>query len=164
MELGARFIIIAALFSLCGCGRSENVPNSLEPTNRVYSLCPKRDDARQRLLEAVRDFAERRNAQLIDRSAGAHRELSGLESKVLENTGGEPVLLTVTKPTEFRVSVTNLGLSDKMALAVRVSRKIDGSALLVDLMDGLSPYWDIQTTEGSVGNDPPCGGMQVSRL
>ena len=88
-------------------------------TKTTYSLCPTAGDSRQRLYDEVKTFAEQQGARLIDRSSGAKQELSDLQSAVLKNTGGDPILLTIEKAGQYRVSVTNLGLKEKVALSVR---------------------------------------------
>lgn len=80
-----------------------------------------------------------------------------MESDVLKNTGGQPILLTVEKTGEFRISVTNLGLKDKIALTIRSWNKTSGSSPTTDFMTDLDRLWTIQKVESSVTNDPPCG-------
>jgi hypothetical protein len=112
-------LLAGPLFLTIGCGQSGKADKMLE-TKQTYSLCPKTVDARQRLYQQVTLFADRQKARVTDRASGAQRELSDIGSGVLKNTGGEPLLLTVEKAGEFRISVTNLGLKEKIALAVRL--------------------------------------------
>jgi hypothetical protein len=77
-------------------------------------------------------------------------------SNVLSKTGGDPVLLTVEKPEEFRISVTNLGLRVKIALTIRIWDTSGASGSIADLMDGIGRFWTIQRVEGGVSDDPPC--------
>ena len=115
----AAFALASCLVLLLGCSRSGGAKDELG-IKQAYSLCPKTADARRKLDEQVRNFAADQNAHLIDRGPGGTDELSDLNSEVLENTGGEVILLTVEKRDVFRVSVTNLGLKEKVGLAVRL--------------------------------------------
>lgn len=125
-------------------------------TKTTYSLCPTAGDSRQRLYDEVKTFAEQQGARLIDRSSGAKQELSDLQSGVLKNTGGDPILLTVEKAGQYRVSVTNLGLKEKVALSVRSLGEASSMEPISAFIDSLGRYWAIKEVGGSVQNDPPC--------
>lgn len=143
------------LFLTIGCGQSGQADKIME-TKKTYSLCPKTDDARQRLYQQVNLFADRQKARVTDRASDAQRELSDIGSGVLKNTGGEPLLLTVEKAGEFRISVTNFGLKEKIALAVRFWGE-PGKDMAIDrLMIDLGAFWTVQEVDGGVTNDPPC--------
>lgn len=143
-----------ALLLTAACGQSEK-PKDLE-IKKIYSLCPKTNDARQNLYRQMRFFANQQKARVVDRSSGAQRELSDIGSDVLNGTGGEPILLTIEKPSEFRISLTNLGLKEKLALAVRMWGE-PGKDMPVDkLMRDLSRFWTIQEVDGGVTDDPSC--------
>ena len=143
------------LFLLAACGQSEKASNSVE-TKQTYSLCPKANDAAQKLYEKARSFADQQEARFIDRGAGAQRELSGMGSGVLKNTGGEVILLTIEKADEFRISVTNLGLKEKIALSVRSWGDAGENSPVTNFMDDLERFWTVERVSGSVTNDPPC--------
>jgi hypothetical protein len=148
-------VLAVPLFVTIACGQSDNGGDNME-TARTYSLCPKTDESRQKLYEEVTNFAAQQNARLIDRGDGARRELSSMQSEVLNQTGGEPILLTVEKPDEFRISVTNLGLREKMALTIRSSGAGDEAGPVASFVDDLARFWVIQRVEGGVADDPPC--------
>jgi hypothetical protein len=141
-------VLAVPLFMVVACGQPE--------IKRIYSLCPKTDESRQRLYEQVKNFADQQRARLIDRGDGVERELSNMESEVLNKTGGNPILLTGEKPDEFRISVTNLGLKEKMALTVRSSAARGEASPVAAFMDDLGRFWAIQRVEGGVADDPPC--------
>ena len=125
-------------------------------TRYAYSLCPTNDDSRQRLHELVRDFSNRQQARLIDRGAGAQRELSQMDTNVLRKTGGDVILLTIEKPGEFRISITNLGLREKLAVAIGFGGESGDDSPVRGFMDDLSRFWRIQRVDGGVTDDPPC--------
>jgi hypothetical protein len=104
----------------------------------------------------VKEFADQQQARFIDRGAGAQQELSAMGPDVLSNTGGSPVLLTVERPDEFRISVTNLGLSEKIALTVRSTREFGEASPVGVFMNDLGRFWTIQRVEGGVTDDPRC--------
>jgi hypothetical protein len=108
------------------------------------------------LYRQVKTFADEHGARFIDRSFGAQQELSDIRSEVLSKTGGPPILLTVEKPNEYRISVTNLGLTEKIALTVRSRSEKETAGPVAKLMNSLGRYWAIQEVESSVTNDPPC--------
>jgi hypothetical protein len=147
--------LASPLFLIVGCGPSDEASKIVEK-KQTYSLCPKTDDARQRLYKQVTLFADEEKARVIDRSSGAKRELSDIGSSVLNNTGGDSILLTVEKPGVFRISVTNLGLKEKIALAIRVGGQPGEDMAVNRLMRDLGRFWTIQEVVGGVTNDPPC--------
>lgn len=157
MRLREKLIVVLAfpLSLAIACGQTNEVSDSME-TKQTYSLCPKSDDARQRLYEQVRGFADQHRARFIDRGAGAQRELSQSGSDVLKRTGGEVILLMVEKSGEFRLSVTNLGLDEKIALAVRTWNAAGEDSAITSFLDDLRSFWTVQVVDGSVTNDPPC--------
>jgi hypothetical protein len=148
-------VLAMPLFFTAACGQSDEVSESME-MKQVYSLCPDTEDARQRLSEQVRNFANQQQAQLIDRSAGVQRELSGLKSDVLENTGGDSFLITVKKPDEFLVSVTNLGLKEKFVLTVTSWGETSEDSAVNRFKDDLRRFWTFEEVDGGVTDDPPC--------
>lgn len=143
------------LFLIVACGQSEMDSDHME-TKHTYSLCPKSESARQKLREQIEVFAGQQSARITDRSAEAQRELSSMASNVLGKTGGAPILLTVEKPSEFRISVTNLGLKEKIALAIRTWSTSGEGGSIAGFMDNLGHYWTIRRVEGGVMDDPPC--------
>jgi hypothetical protein len=147
---------VVALITLAGCNQSQQNPPDMA-TKQTYSLCPKSDESRPRLREALRDFAAQNQARFIDRSAEAQNELSTMQSSkgALESTGGDLIILSVEKQNDFRVSLSNLGLREKVALSVRYwGKQQEGrvTALLADL----ERSWVIQRVEGGVADAPPC--------
>lgn len=147
---------IAISFSLvASCGQSDKAEVSMR-TKDTYSLCPIRENSRQMLYELARDFANRQQVRLVDRGAGAQEELSGMNSNVLRNTGGEVILLTIEKPEKFRISITNLGLREKLALAIGFWGDNGEASPVRGFMDDLSRFWRIERVDGGVTNDPPC--------
>jgi len=147
---------IAILFFLAAsCGQSNEARDSMR-TKDAYSLCPMHDDSRRKLYELVRDFSNQQQARLIDRGAEAQQELFELKSKVLRDTGGEIILLTIEKPEEFRISITNLGLREKIALAIGFRGESREDSPVGGFMDDLSRFWRIERVDGGVTNDPPC--------
>lgn len=156
MRVGSKAVVVAILlFLTVACGQSDEVSDNMG-IRQTYSLCPKSADSRQILYELVKDFADQQKAQFIDRGAGVQRELSGMDSGVLKRTGGTPILITVEKPDEFRISLSNLGLKEKVALAIRSWGKIGKDRALTRFMKDLGHYWTVQSVDGSVTNDPPC--------
>jgi hypothetical protein len=75
---------------------------------------------------------------------------------ILGSTGGDPILLTVEKTDEFRVSLTNLGLREKVALSVRYWRPGERDSRIAALIDDIGRFWSIQRVEGGVTDDPSC--------
>jgi hypothetical protein len=150
-------LLAALLCASTSCDKSDKARTRMD-TNQNYSLCPKADDARARLYPLINDFAKRYGARLVDRGAGAQKELSGMESgkDILGSTGGDPILLTVEKTDEFRVSLTNLGLREKVALSVRYWRPGERDSRIAALIDDIGRFWSIQRVEGGVTDDPSC--------
>ena len=101
-------------------------------------------------------MADQQQAQFIDRGAGAQSELSGMTSDVLKNTTGTAILITVEKPDMFRISVTNLGLREKIALSVRSWGGVRQHLAVARFMNDLNRFWMVQEVDRSVTNDPPC--------
>ena len=156
MRKGRNVVVLSVLLLLIvACGQSDKGVDSME-RKQTYSLCPRTDQSRQSLFEQVKGFADQQQARFIDRGEGAERELSSMGSDVLRKTGGSPVLLTVEKPNEFRISVTNLGLREKIALTVRSWGEIGEASPVAGFMDDLGRLWTIQRVEGGVTDDPPC--------
>lgn len=147
-------ILIVLISSLTSCRPLNNDVDRMKITQR-YSLCPKTQDATQILRDQIWLFADNQKAQLIDRGDGAQQELSEMGSGVLKNTGARIILLTVEKPDEFRISLTNLGLEEKIALVIRTQEVIADSPIN-DLMGDLASSWVIEKVDRSVTNDPPC--------
>ena len=125
-------------------------------TNKVYSLCPRSADAVPRLLKILEEFADQHGAKLINRGAEVQQELSDIKSSIQGGTGENVILVTVVRAGYFRVSVTNLGLREKVALAIRSFRLHGEEAPKNQLLSELRRYWTIQEVDGSVENDPPC--------
>jgi hypothetical protein len=150
---GAIVLAVQLLF-ISACGQSADAKEDME-AKQTYSLCPTSEDSRQRLYDQAKSFTDQQGASLIDRSAGAKRELSHIGSDVLNNTGGSPILLTIEKPDRFRVSITNLGLREKVALTVRWGAETS-DAPVSDFMVDLARFLEIEEVERSVENDPPC--------
>src|SRR3546814_1193015 len=73
----------------------------------------------------------------------------------LFRSGGSPILLTVEKPNGFRVSVTNLGLRDKVALTVRSWGEAGGATSVSDFVADLARFWVINEVARSVDNGRP---------
>ncbi|MGB7373069.1 hypothetical protein [Pontixanthobacter sp.] len=143
------------LLFISACSQFNDTDKEME-AKQTYSLCPKTEDAQRRLSDLVRSFANEQDARLIDRSAGAQRELSGLDSDVLNQTGGSPILITVEKAGEYRISVTNLGLREKVALSVRSLGETAPDNPVASFMEVLSHFWTIEESEDNVTDDPPC--------
>ena len=156
MRKGRKVVVLALPLALIvACSQSDRSSDSME-TKQTYSLCPRTDESRQSLFEQVKGFADQQQARFIDRGEGAERELSSMGSDVLRKTGGSPILLTVEKPDKFRISVTNLGLREKIALTVRSWGQIGEANPVAGFMDDLGRLWTIQRVEGGVTDDPPC--------
>ena len=156
MRVDFRFIILVGpLFLIFGCGQSDK-PSAFMEKKNTYSLCPKTGDARQRLIRQIGLFADQQKAQIIDRSSEVQQELYDLRSDVLNKTGGQPILITVKKAGEFRVSVTNLGLKEKMVLSVTRMGE-PGSDIAIDgLIHEFGPFWTMEEVDGGITNDPSC--------
>jgi hypothetical protein len=148
-------MLTASLLTVAGCGRSDSVDKSVG-TRQAFSLCAKSESSREILHGQLKSFADAHQARLIDRGAAAQAELSSMEAHVLSDTGGKVLLVTIEDPDRFRVSVTNLGLKEKMALTVRSMGVADQIGPESALMDELSRFWSIQKVEGGVTDDPPC--------
>ncbi len=84
------------------------------------------------------------------------RELSALGSQFLENTGGDPFLITVEKKGKFLVSVSNLGLKEKFVLTVTLSKGVGDDSAVARFIADLRRFWKIQEVDGGVTNDLPC--------
>lgn len=154
-------MLAAPLFLVVACAQSNDDGHDREAKN-TYSLCPKTSDSRQRLYELAEDFAGQQKARFINRGAEAQRELANLKSGVLNKTGGNPILLTVEKPGEFRISVTNLGLKEKIALSVRSWGTVDDGGALAGFMGDLGRSWMIQKVDGNVTDSPPCSQLDTT--
>lgn len=147
---------LAILFlATAACGHSTKDIGGME-IKHTYSLCPTHIDSRRELYEQVRDFSNQQRARLIDRSAEAQEELSSLNSKALQDTGGDVILLTIEKPEVFRISITNLGLREKLALATRVWGDSSQGHPVMGFMENLGRFWRIQEIDGGVTDEPPC--------
>lgn len=156
MRNGVSVLVLAVqLFLVVACGQSDKRGVNME-TVHAYSLCPKTGDARGRLSEQIKNFSGQQQARLIDRGDGAQQELSNIGSEVLSRTGGNPILLTVEKPDEFRISVTNLGLREKIALTIRLWDVRPEVSPVASLVEELGRFWTIQEVNGAVTDDPPC--------
>lgn len=142
------------LFVVISCDQPANTSGGMSE-KYSYSLCPTKPDSRQELDKLMRDFADQQRAELIDRSAGVEQELSRIGKDVLELTGGKSILLTVEKPSKFRISVTNLELREKVALTIRYWAADEGGHVR-GLLDEIGRSWRVQRVEGGVSNDPPC--------
>jgi hypothetical protein len=108
------------------------------------------------LFYHVSRIVDQQQALITDRSSEAQKELSDIKSGVLTSTGGEPILLTVEKPRKFGISVTNLGLDEKIAMSVSWWGESRKNAPVDRLMFDLARFWAIEEVDGSVTNDPPC--------
>lgn len=148
-------VLMTLLLFAAACGQSKMDGDRMEAV-RTYSLCPKAADARQRLQAQVEAFALQHNAQVFDRSDAAQQELSSIESQVLAKTGDSPILLTIEKQDDFRISVTNLGLKEKVALTIRTWRASSEADFLAGFMSELGRDWEIRTSEVGITDDPPC--------
>jgi hypothetical protein len=104
---------------LTSCSRGQS-PTDAGSVIRAYQLCAKSGDARAKLNEIAKAYAAERHALLSDRGPGAQNELVAMKSDVLHSTSLPVVLLTIDKPSAFRISITNVGLNEKFALSVRV--------------------------------------------
>jgi hypothetical protein len=153
-------MLAALLCSIVACGQASNSAHSME-TKQTYSLCPKTEDSRQRLYDQAKDFAGQQKAQFIDRGPGVQKELTSLKSNVLNATDGNPILLTIEKPDVLRISITNLGLKEKIALAVSFSDTAVEDGPIAGFMGDLNRFWTIQKVGESVTNDPPCSPLDV---
>jgi hypothetical protein len=149
-----RSAVFAVILLTVACSQADKVEHV--EAKRTYSLCPRAENARQDLYERLKDFADRHHATVIDRSIGVKRELIAIESSILKNTNGDPILLTVERPGEYRISVTNLGLREKLALSVRMSVVDQKSSSLAGFVESLTDSWDVKEVSGSVADDPPC--------
>jgi hypothetical protein len=147
------WIVVPVIFTV-GCGTSTG-PSAMD-AQQTYSLCPRTEGANNALYEQMRKFAGQQQARFVDRGDGVHRELFSMNSEVLSNSRVPILLLTVEKPHEFRVTVTNLGLKEKVALAVRLMGNRREDDAVRRLLGGLRRYWKIEEVDGSVTNDPPC--------
>jgi hypothetical protein len=147
--------VVGPLFLIFGCGQSDEA-NKVMETMKTYSLCPRTVDARQQLFRKVGLLANQQQARIIDRASEAQQGLSDIGSEVLNKTGGELILLTVEKAGQFRVSVTNLGLKEKIVLSVRWWGEPGKDPAIDDLIQDLGPFWTIEEVDGGVTNDPPC--------
>lgn len=133
---------------------SQNVDD--EEYKTTYSLCPKSEDSHIRVYEFLQNFADEQGANLIDRSSGAQQELSDLGSNILERTGRQPILVTIEKEGQYRVSFTNLGLREKAVLSVRTLHSPNSSSPSNSLLEGLSGFWFIEESKHNVTDEPPC--------
>ena len=125
-----------------------------------YSLCPRGEGSWEKLFALATAFAEKKEATLFDLGEETQRDLSkmrgGRGSTALHRTGGDLVVLTISKPQTFRVSIGNLGLKEKAALAIRywdvAGKDPDLDLLLADI----DRFWMVEAVDGSVLDYPPC--------
>lgn len=151
-------ILAASLFQVVACSQSDKTGDSME-TKFVYSLCPKTDASRHSLYEQVKAFANQQEARFVDRSAGAQQELSNMRSEVLKKTGGDAILLTVEKADELRIGISNLGLREKIAVAITSWGAVSEANPVSGFMKDLSRFWTIQAVEGGVTDEPSCSPL-----
>ena len=150
------FRAVGALFlnSTASCG-STGTDRSNKQIER-YQLCPKSGDARVRLNELAKAYAAQQQAQVTDHGSEAQNELAGMDSAVLRSTNLPVVLLTIEKPSAFRISITNLGLREKFALSVRLWDNVGAEGNAEAFLHEAKRFWSIEPIEGGVLNDPPC--------
>ena len=122
-----------------------------------YSLCRKNDASRPRLIEIMKKFAAEYGATLIDRGAEAQAELSGMQNRgALRSTGGELTALTVERPNDLHISLSNLGLLEKFGMTVRYRKAEQQVPRITSLLAAVEQSWIVQPVDDGVGNDPPC--------
>lgn len=144
-------------FSLSACDQSDK-PHESKQTAQTYSLCPKDKDARQKLGALAKVFARQDDVQFVDRSAAAQQELSRMDtgSQALHSTGGELLVMTLQKEGRFRISISNLGLREKVAIKIRRWDGAIGATEIDDFLRELSIYWVIEPVAAGVTDAPPC--------
>lgn len=148
---------VALLLAVIACDQSqESMPNM--ETKQTYSLCPIRAGSRPRLHTLVEEFANKYQARIIDRSAEAQGELAGMKkgADILDHSAEDLIMLTVEIPNDLRVSLSNLGLREKVALTVRHSKAGVQDVRVAALLANIGRFWRAQPVEGGVLDDPPC--------
>lgn len=147
-------LLAFAVLMLSACNQTKQSTERIE----TYSLCPEGAASRERLIVLVQNFAFRNQAEFTDRSAESQNELSAMRGSkgALPLTGGPLIVLAVEKPNDFRVSLSNLGLREKVSLGVRYWNGRSENARVSQLLSDIDRSWVIQTVEGGVLNDPPC--------
>jgi hypothetical protein len=149
-------LFLVALLVVAACDRTHAGSPEIQ-SKQEYSLCPKNKESRPRLLQIFKEFAANNDATITDRGAEAQLELSGMENKgALRSTGGDLVVLTVEKPNDLRISLSNLGLLEKFAMAVRGQKAGQQDRRVSALMAAIDQSWIVQRLDDGVGNDPPC--------
>jgi hypothetical protein len=147
-------VIVVAFLALAACDQLKEGPHRME----TYSLCPRGNESRSRLRELVLNFAVLNQAKFTDRGAESQGELSAMQGSkgALNSTGGTLIVLAVEKPNDFRVSLSNLGLRDKVSMGVRYWNSGPGNVRIAKLLTEIEHSWVIQRVEGGVSDDPPC--------
>lgn len=155
LKIATFTVLILVLIS---CDRNGNHGDVIMQNKFSFSLCPKRGSSRDQLYDIVINFAKQENARVVDRGTEAQAELSGVHKgkDVLSSTGGDLMLLTIEKPNEFRISLTNLELNEKFALTVKYFGRSEGGNRVESLLDDIERSWDVRGVEGGITNDPPC--------
>ena len=145
-------------FLLAACGNPDN-PNRKPSSREDYSLCPKAKDSREKMFALVRTFADQQHARLTDRGAEVRHELEELDSYLLKETGGDMVMLTVTKPDHYVISIANISLREKFGLSIVFRGEPSHDTAVDGFLADLGEIWKIEKFEdGRTGvlNDPPC--------
>lgn len=148
--------VAIVLTSTASCGSPTDAEDT--QTKQAYQLCPISIDALAKLNEIATSFAAEQQAKVYDRGAEAQRELASMDhgSDTLRSTNLPLILLTIEKPSVFRVSITNAGLQEKIAVTVRIWKETDGDSRTEALISQLGSHWSIDKAPGGILNDPPC--------
>lgn len=155
-------LLVVLLLLAEGCSQHQEGSRPME-AKQQYSLCPMAGgDSRRHLLEVIREFAARTQARVVDRGAEAQEELAGMRTgkNVLDSSGGDLMVLTVEVPNDFRVSLSNLGLKEKVALSIRRRKEEQQDPRITALFADIERYWTIAPVEGGVTDEPRCKSDQ----
>lgn len=142
-------------FMCTACNQGVERSEKME-IKQAFELCPHGADAMRELFAQAAAFAKRQEAKFVNRGAEAQAGLKSINSKVIGSTGGPLLLLTVERSGEFRISLTNAGLEQKVAMTISFldARKQDGAVF--DFVNKLKEHWTIIPVSGGVLNEPSC--------
>lgn len=158
------FLGVLFLSFLAACVQSEN-DSSINTRKQDYSLCPRNDQSRSQLLALVREFAARNQARLVDRGPEAQNELNQTMGghELLNDTGGDLIVLMVEKPNQYRISLSNAGLREKIALSVRYWTEREEDSGVAELLSNIERSWVVEPVDAGVTDAPLCDPLNAQR-
>lgn len=148
--------LVVIIVASASCERSQKNDNS-QGIRTDYSLCPKSLNAKNEIGILAQKFATENSAQLFNRSIAAQSELSQMTNgeKIIISSGGKIILITIEKPNEFRISLANTGLKEKLGMSIRHWGESKDNRL-TDWVANVGRFWEIERVNGGVEDSPPC--------